>query len=252
LITTPLLSLSIARPTAPQIGISKRSLDLGICLLGGLVLAVPFLLLLLLLLLVQGRPLFHVSERMAAPDLPFRLIKLRSMTCRPGACSVAGGDASARITPLGRYLRQWRLDEIPQIWNVIRGDMSLVGPRPPLRAYVERFPETYARVLRNRPGLTGLATLATHGWEARILQRCMTPEATDSTYARRCVPRKARLDLIYQQRQSIWLDLAILLATFGRPTRTRRDPQSCINQTRALLDERGGNRPRRFAEGGEP
>ena len=89
-------------------------------------------------------------------------------------------------------------------------------------------------------------------WEARILQRCMTPEATDSTYARRCVPRKARLDLIYQQRQSMWLDLAILLATFGRPTRTRRDPQSCINQTRALLDERGGNRPRRFAEGGEP
>jgi lipopolysaccharide/colanic/teichoic acid biosynthesis glycosyltransferase len=224
LITTAVLSHPITRSTAPRIGFAKRGLDLALCLLGGLVIAVPFLLLLAVLFLAQGRPLFHLSERMAAPDCPFHLIKLRSMTCQPGACVVAGGDASGRITTLGRHLRRWRLDEIPQLWNVIRGDMSLVGPRPPLRAYVERFPETYARVLRSRPGLTGLATLATHGWETRILQRCTTPDAIDSTYARRCVPRKARLDLIYQARQTIWLDLAILLATLGRLTRSHRRP----------------------------
>src|SRR5690606_28666329 len=109
-----------------------------------------------------------------------------------------------------------RLDEVPQLWNVLKGDMSFVGPRPPLRVYVERFPDLYAQVLRSRPGVTGLASLHFHRHEEWILARCATPEDTDAAYARRCVPRKARLDLIYQRRRNLCLDMALMWRTAAR------------------------------------
>ena len=102
---------------------------------------------------------------MKAPGVPFHLWKLRTMTVVREDSGVSGGDKAARITPVGRFLRRARLDEIPQLWNVIRGDMSFVGPRPPLRLYVERFPALYAEVLKSRPGITGLATLHFHAHE---------------------------------------------------------------------------------------
>ena len=117
---------------------------------------------------------------------------------------------------MGRFLRRARLDEIPQLWNVIRGDMSFVGPRPPLRLYVERFPEIYGKVLRSRPGITGLATLKFHAHEEWILKSCKTAEETDFAYSRRCVPQKARLDLIYQRHQSLCFDLSLLGGTVAR------------------------------------
>jgi lipopolysaccharide/colanic/teichoic acid biosynthesis glycosyltransferase len=134
---------------------------------------------------------------------------------RPAAIDsgVSGGDKAARITPAGGFLRRTRLDELPQLFNILKGDMSFVGPRPPLRRYVEACPETYAAVLRSRPGVTGLATLVFHRHEERFLAQCATPEETNRVYLRRCIPRKARLDLIYQRRQSLCLDLWILLRT---------------------------------------
>ncbi|MGV8954845.1 MAG: sugar transferase, partial [Cypionkella sp.] len=101
-------------------------------------------------------------------------------------------------------------------WNVLRGDISFVGPRPPLRQYVDRFPAIYAAVLQSRPGITGLATLIYHAHEERLLQRSQSPADTDAIYARACVPRKARLDLIYQRRQSLWLDACLMLKTVFR------------------------------------
>ena len=194
----------------------KRLFDLGLALVLALLLAVPFLVLLAVLLLREGRPLFYVSERMKAPGVPFQLWKLRSMSVAREDSGVSGGDKATRITPMGRFLRRARLDEIPQLWNVIRGDMSFVGPRPPLRLYVERFPEIYGKVLRSRPGITGLATLKFHAHEEWLLRRCSTAAETDAVYARCCVPRKAHLDLIYQQKQSICLDLKLIAETFGR------------------------------------
>lgn len=194
----------------------KRLFDLGLALLLAALLALPFLLLLAVLLLREGRPLFYVSERMKAPGVPFQLWKLRTMTVARQDSGVSGGDKAARITPVGRFLRRARLDEIPQLWNVIRGDMSFVGPRPPLRLYVERFPEIYAQVLRSRPGITGLATLKFHAHEEWILKSCKTAAETDSAYSRRCVPQKARLDLIYQRHQSLCFDAALLGGTAAR------------------------------------
>jgi len=196
---------------------AKRLFDVALALLLALILALPFAALLLWLLLREGRPLFYRSERMRTPDQAFSLWKLRSMTPAPEQANtgVSGADKAARITPTGAWLRRFRLDEIPQIWNVLRGDMSFVGPRPPLRRYTERFPQLYAQVLLARPGLTGLATLAFHRHEARILAQCRTAAQTEAAYIRRCIPRKARLDLIYLRHRSVCFDLRLLARTAG-------------------------------------
>lgn len=198
---------------------AKRALDLGfLCLGAGLVL--PLVAgLALAALLAHGRPVLHVSERMRGPGQGFALVKLRSMRPDPADAGVSGGDKGGRITGIGRLLRRCRGDELPQLWNVLKGEMSLVGPRPPLRRYVEAFPELYANVLAARPGLTGLATLVCHRHEERILAACRTPAETDAVYARRCVPRKARLDLIYLANRSLALDLWLIGLTLGRVLR---------------------------------
>ena len=123
---------------------------------------------------------------------------------------------------MGRMLRKTRADEIPQLWNVLRGDMSFVGPRPPLRIYVERFPELYREVLKSRPGITGLATITYHRHEERLLAQCMSADETDRVYAQRCVPAKAKIDIIYQKHSSICFDVVIMTKTFLRATRLSR------------------------------
>jgi len=194
--------------------VSKRLFDIFVALGMGLLLLPVLGVLALLILILDRQSPFYASERMKTPEQAFRLWKLRSMRQDPSddrtPLGVSGGDKAGRITPLGRILRRSRLDELPQLWNVLRGDLSLVGPRPPLRVYVERFPDLYGRVLRNRPGITGLATLTFHAHEDRLLARCTSAAETDAVYMRRCVGRKARLDLIYQGRQSLCLDLWLI------------------------------------------
>jgi lipopolysaccharide/colanic/teichoic acid biosynthesis glycosyltransferase len=194
----------------------KRMLDIGLAVLLTGLLAVPALLIALVILLRDGRPVFYRSERMQTPHRAFLLWKFRTMTVAVGDSGVSGGDKSARITATGRFLRRTRLDEVPQLWNVLRGDISFVGPRPPLRQYVDRFPQLYARVLQSRPGITGLATLRYHRHEERLLAACASPEETNAVYERRCVPRKAQLDLIYQSRRSVCLDLRLMAETATR------------------------------------
>lgn len=203
---------------------SKRAFDLVVSILL-LALLWPLLaVLMLVLLLVEGRPIFYVAERMRTPDEAFGLIKLRTM--RPAAygtraTGVTGGDKSARMSRLHRLLRRSRADELPQLWNVIRGDISLVGPRPPLRVYVDAFPALYEQVLRSRPGITGLASLRYHATEERLLAACRSPGETDAVYRRRCVPRKATLDMLYQRHASPCLDMWVLVQTAQAVLRRR-------------------------------
>ena len=193
----------------------KRLFDLFFASLLIAVLGPVLLLLMGWLLWKEGRPLFYVAERMKGADQPFSLWKLRTMTVVAGDAGVSGGDKSARITRTGAWLRGKRLDEFPQLWNILKGDISFVGPRPPLRQYVEAHPELYAQVLKSRPGVTGLASISYHKHEAALLARCGTPEETDAVYSRICVPMKARLDLIYQRRQSMCFDFDIVFQTIG-------------------------------------
>lgn len=194
----------------------KRLLDIVLALLLAVLLAPIMVVLACVLLALEGRPLFYISERMSAPDRAFRLVKLRTMRGVATDSGVTGGDKSDRIGPVHRLLRKSRLDEVPQLWNVLRGDMSFVGPRPPLRVYVEAFPDLYGRVLQNRPGITGLASLIYHRHEEALLATCETAAETDAIYRRRCIPAKARLDLIYQRHASVCFDLLILWRTFRK------------------------------------
>jgi lipopolysaccharide/colanic/teichoic acid biosynthesis glycosyltransferase len=195
---------------------AKRLMDIVLALLLVVLLVLPFGVLILWLLWHEGRPVFYVAERMRAPGQPFALWKLRTMTVVTPEIGVSGGNKTDRITATGRFLRRSRLDEVPQLWNILKGDMSFVGPRPPLRLYVERFPDLYAQVLQSRPGVTGLATLVFHRHEEALLGPCQTATETDAVYARRCVPRKARIDLIYQRRRGLIMDLRLMAQTLAR------------------------------------
>nr|WP_167620032.1 sugar transferase [Paracoccus ravus] len=193
--------------------VGKRLFDI----LLALVLLVPLSLLMLvvafLLVVTQGRPVFYVAPRMRAPGQQFSLLKFRTMLGEEGDFGATGAHKHWRITRVGRFLRRTRIDELPQLFNILRGDMSFVGPRPPLPEYVERFPALYNQVLTNRPGVTGLATMIYHVHEDRIMARCKTAEATEAAYYRRCLPTKLRLDLIYQRRRNLRVDLWIIWHT---------------------------------------
>ena len=193
----------------------KRLFDLFFVTLLLVILGPILLLLLLWLLLKEGRPVFFLAERMTTPTRSFRLWKLRTMTVVDEDAGVSGGDKTARITPTGAWLRAKRLDEFPQLWNILKGDLSFVGPRPPLRQYVETYPEIYKEVLKSRPGVTGLASISYHRHEASLLARCQTPEETDAVYSRICIPAKARLDLIYQRHQNMCYDFDLVFQTIG-------------------------------------
>lgn len=196
--------------------LSKRMFDLLAALILLLILWPLALGLSLWILLRDGRPVLYLSERMKSPDQGFQLWKFRTMTVADRDEGVSGGHKASRITRTGAFLRKYRLDEIPQLWNVLRGDISFVGPRPPLRRYVEQFPQLYAQVLRSRPGITGMATLVYHRHEEKLLAECGDAAQTEDVYRRRCVPQKARLDLIYQKRRTLCLDVVLMLKTVFR------------------------------------
>ena len=191
----------------------ERLFDLTIMALLAPFLIIAEPLISILLLMTQGRPVFYLSRRMKSQHQHFSLIKFRTMRACTLNAGVTGGDKFARITPIGRLLRQTRLDELPQALNVLRGDIRLVGPRPPLPCYVRNNPDLYAKVLSAKPGITGLASLLYKDAEARHLAHCTTAEQTHAVYNARCVPRKAAIDLIYQRNRSLLFDLYLILAT---------------------------------------
>jgi lipopolysaccharide/colanic/teichoic acid biosynthesis glycosyltransferase len=194
---------------------AKRLFDILFALLLVALFLPVLAILFILMLILQGRPILYVSERMKTPDQGFRFYKLRTMSMQNDSdnLGVSGGDKDNRVTGLGRILRKARLDELPQLWNVLCGDMSFVGPRPPLRQYVDRFPDLYQRVLQNRPGITGLATLTFHKHEENLLRDCKTAEETHAIYCRRCIPRKASIDLIYQAKRTLCMDVWLMAKT---------------------------------------
>ncbi|MEM9436924.1 MAG: sugar transferase [Pseudomonadota bacterium] len=196
--------------------VGKRFLDVAMAVLIGGLLVLPVLGMVVWLARGQGRPLLYGAERMKTPSQGFTLWKFRTMRAAADDAGVSGGDKAWRITPQGAIMRRYRLDEIPQLWNVLRGDISFVGPRPPLREYTRAFPELYSEVLRSKPGITGLASLVYAEHEEKLLARAKTPTETDAIYRRLCVPTKARLDLIYQKHASICFDLRLIWQTARR------------------------------------
>ena len=221
-----LMSPSVGNLSRP-IGRRFRKLRLPLCRrLFDLVLAVflflPWLVIFLTLcgavLLFNGRPIFHCSRRVKAPGSEFSLLKFRTMIRDPHDISdkVLGGHKIARVTWFGAFLRRTRLDELPQLLNVLSGDISFIGPRPPTPHYVEKFPHVYARVLRSKPGITSLAAVMFHSHEERLLSRGQDEREVELIYETRCIPRKAWLDAFYLEHASFALDLYILWLTASK------------------------------------
>jgi lipopolysaccharide/colanic/teichoic acid biosynthesis glycosyltransferase len=196
--------------------VQKRLMDISLALLLCLILGPVLLILALVVLIKDGRPVFYRSERMKRPDQAFQLWKFRTMSEDRNDSGVTAGYKAARVTKMGHWLRRHRLDELPQLINILRGDMSFVGPRPPLRCYVDMHPALYARVLQNRPGVTGLATLYFYHREEKLLAACASATETEELYIRRCIPMKARLDLIWAKNQSLCYDALLISETVFR------------------------------------
>jgi lipopolysaccharide/colanic/teichoic acid biosynthesis glycosyltransferase len=158
----------------------------------------------------DGGPIFYRGVRVGRYGRPFRIFKFRTMVPhaeRMGGASTADDDP--RITKIGQFVRKYKLDELPQLINVVTGEMSLVGPRPEVKHYVDMFSEEEKAILKVRPGITDWASL----WnpdEGAVLAGSPDPE---KTYLEKIRPQKIRLQLKYVKKRSFWADVNILFMT---------------------------------------
>jgi len=193
-----------------------RHMEVALCGLGLIALAPLLLIIAALVKYTSPGPVLFRQRRMGQYGRPFELLKFRSMSDRPtgqGSLVTAGGDA--RITAVGCVLRSTKLDELPQLWNVVRGDMSLVGPRPEVPRYVQHYPELFGMVLKQRPGITDICTLQLRNEES-ILGGVEDPE---SYYIERLLPRKLAASIREGWKRNGWRDLRVLVGTVLPPLR---------------------------------
>ena len=156
---------------------------------------------------------FYTSWRLGLHGKPFKMYKFRTMV--EGADKIGGsssGDDDPRITTVGKFLRRYKLDELPQFWNVLKGDMSIVGPRPEVKAYVDMYTQQERIILSVRPGITDLASL----WNSNEGAWLAGAEDPDRMYLEEIRPTKIKLQLAYVQNCSFILDLQIIIRTILR------------------------------------
>lgn len=181
----------------------KRATDVVCALVGMMVLSPAYLIIIVLMRHKNNGPVFFRQERIGYGALPFTIYKFRTMSSvieENGPQLVAKCDAT-NSTRLERFLREHHLDELPQLWNVLRGDMSLVGPRPERQFFIDKImaeDENYKYIFRMRPGLTSEATL--YNGYTDTMDKML---------------RRLHMDIDYYRRRSLWLDFSILMKTFA-------------------------------------
>jgi len=188
----------------------KRIFDVVASGLGLLVLSPFFLLLAVWIKLDSAGPVFYRQVRVGRYNRNFRLFKFRSMRVgsdKKGLITVGGRDP--RVTRSGYFIRKYKLDELPQLINVLLGDMSLVGPRPEVRKYVEMYTSEQLHVLDVRPGITDMASIRYRN-ENELLAEAEDPEAY---YIREIMPDKLKINLEYVAKHSFWLDMKLIFKT---------------------------------------
>lgn len=189
---------------------AKRIFDIFWSVLGLTVLS-PLMLLAAVLVgtTSPGGVLFR-QERVGKDGVPFTIYKFRTMRAgNRGLRITAGGDC--RVTPVGKVLRKTKIDELPQLWNVLRGDMSFVGPRPEVKEYTDLYTPEQRRVLLVQPGITGPASIRYRD-ESSLLAGSSDP---NRTYIEQIMPRKLELDLEYLPRAGVACDTRLIFKTLG-------------------------------------
>lgn len=188
----------------------KRVFDVFFAALGLLCLSPLFAVVMVAVKLTDGGSIFYRQRRVGLGGRPFWILKFRTMVLNADRMGPSvTKDRDPRITAVGRILRRTKLDEMPQLWNVLVGEMSFVGPRPEVPKYVERYSEEQRRVLQLKPGITDLATLVFRDEES-LLRNAVDVE---EFYVNHCVPRKARLNLQYAERANMLEDVLLILQT---------------------------------------
>jgi lipopolysaccharide/colanic/teichoic acid biosynthesis glycosyltransferase len=191
----------------------KRLFDIFFSLSFIILLLVPCLLISLIIVADSGFPFFYRQKRVGKNGVEFLLLKFRTMkqgADQKGLLTVGAKDA--RITASGYLLRKFKLDELPQLFNVLKGEMSMVGPRPEVRKYVEMYSPEQTKVLSVTPGITDLASIA-YSNENEILSRSDNPE---QYYIQVVMPAKLKLNLEYVEKNSFGTDLMIIMKTVGK------------------------------------
>lgn len=190
---------------------SKRLFDFVSSLLGILILSPLLFVIAAMIICTDGKPVLFEQERVGFLGKRFRIYKFRTMVVnadKEGRQITVGADK--RITHTGVWLRQTKLDELPQLFNVIRGEMSLVGPRPEVPHYVSLYTQEQRQVLNLVPGITDVASIR-YRHESEILAQADDP---DAAYIFEIMPEKIRLNLEYARTATLWKDIGILVQTF--------------------------------------
>ena len=191
---------------------TKRAMDLALTL-AALLPALPLMAAIALWVRLDspGPALFR-QERVGRGGVPFRIHKFRTMHVHDGSGPQVTAAGDARITRAGRWLRATKLDELPQLIDVLKGDMSLVGPRPEVPRYVAHYPAALRdKVLSVRPGITDIASIEYRD-ESAVLARAADPERA---YIDEVLPHKLALAASYVDQASVWLDIRLILRTLG-------------------------------------
>lgn len=205
-----------------RIAVAKRALDLVVSGALLLLLLPAIAVLAVLVRLDSPGPTFYRCERVGYRGRPLRMIKFRKMVCDAAGPPLTGAD-DRRFTRIGRSLARYKLDELPQLWHVFRGEMSLVGPRPESPEFVERFAaDYYGRILTVKPGIFGYSQIA-FAEESRVLD----VEDPVGHYLGRILPQKVGLDCMYAARPSVLKDIQVLFwacvtVVFRKPVAVQR------------------------------
>lgn len=198
----------------------KRSFDLFISFLGLIILSPILLAIAVAIKLDSSGPVFYAQERMGRAFKHFKLLKFRTMhkDAEKSGPAVTGKN-DQRITPLGGFLRRYKLDELPQLFNVLKGDMSFVGPRPEVKEAVERYSQQYGKLLSVRPGITSISSIKNIDEE-----KLMATPSSDvmENYLSNILPVKIKEDLEYVDRNNILSDIMIICSTLIRLTGRRK------------------------------
>jgi len=195
------------RPTAAL----NRAFDVFCAVTGLLLLSPLFCMIAMAIKLDDGGPVFFRQIRVGRNFRPFLLCKFRSMVAGVEQGGLLTFPSDSRLTRVGRWLRRYKLDELPQLFNVLNGDMQLVGARPEVERYVQIFRSEYAVLLQERPGITDPASLA-----YRREEEIRSASRMEDQYVNETLPAKLKLSLDYQARRTFLTDIGILLKTAFR------------------------------------
>ena len=190
----------------------KRLFDFITSLIGLIVLFPIFIIVPLLVKISSGGPVFFVQKRIGKNGKIFQMIKFRSMIVIQNSNSTISVKGDVRITKIGAFLRKFKLDELPELWNVLKGDMSLVGPRPDVCGYADNLIGEDRKILELRPGITGVASLKYYDEEDVLASQDNPLKFNDEVI----YPDKVKLNLDYYYNNNLWIDIKIIFATIFR------------------------------------